>query len=154
MVITGLLLMARIAIRTAVVFVFLIIGFRLVGKRQMGQMNIYDLAMIMLVANAVQNAMTLGKGELSVGIASAGTLMLLGILLTYIIVRKPILSHLVTGTPTVLVSNGTLIQRNMRRENVTENEILAVMREHEIKDVAQIKLAVMEVDGSISMVTQ
>ena len=52
------------------------------------------------------------------------------------------------------MSNGTLIRRNMRRENVTENEILAVMREHEIKDVAQIKLAVMEVDGSISMVTQ
>ena len=67
-----LIFLTTISARTAIVMLFLIIGIRLFGKRQIGQMNIYDLALIMALANAVQNAMTGGKGYLSVGIVSAG----------------------------------------------------------------------------------
>ena len=153
MILPIVLLMARIAIRTAIILLFLVFGIRLLGKRQMGQMNIYDLALIMLVANAVQNAMTAGKGNISVGIASAGTLMVLGIAMTYLIVRKPVLGRWVAGTPTVLVSNGIVMRRNMRRENITMDELNASLREHEFNRIDKVKLAVLEVDGSISIIS-
>ncbi len=145
-------LAVQIAVRTAVVMLFLIFGFRFFGKRQMGQLNVYDLSMIMLVANAVQNAMTEGKGNVAVGIASSGTLMLVGILLTYIVARKPVVARLVTGSPTVLVSRGEWIPRNLRREGVTKEQVMAAAREHEIGKLQMIQLAVLEVDGDISII--
>jgi len=145
-------LAVQIAARTAIVLLFLVIGLRLSGKRQMGSMTIYDLAMIMLVANAVQNAMTSGKGNVSVGIASSGTLLIVGTALTYFIVRKPVFARFATGTPTVLVHNGTVEQRNLRREGVTMEEVMVAVREHELSDISQVKLAILEVDGDISIV--
>jgi len=142
------------SLRTAVVMAALVVGLRVVGKRQTGEMNIYDLAMVMLVANAVQNAMTAGKGNLSVGLASAGTLLLVGFALSMIFVRVPKLERLVAGTPTVLVSNGHVMEGHMRRENVTMNQLLAAARIHEVTDILKIRLAVLEIDGDISIVTE
>lgn len=141
-----------IAVRTAIVMLFLLVGFRLLGKRQLGQLNIYDLSMIMLVANAVQNAMTQGKGNLSVGIAASGSLMAVGIVLSYIVARKPMVGRLVTGSPTVLISQGQWIPRNLRREGVTKEQVIAAAREHEIGKLEKIQLAVLEVDGDISII--
>ncbi len=77
------------AARTAIVLIWMVLGLRLLGKRQIGQLNIYDVALVMALANAVQNAMTGGQGKLVVGIVCAGTLMLLGRLLTAIFIRAP-----------------------------------------------------------------
>lgn len=141
-----------IAIRTAIVMLFLVVGFRIFGKRQMGQLNIYDLSMIMLVANAVQNAMTEGKGNLSVGIAASGSLILVGMTLSYLVARKPAVGRLISGTPTVLISQGEWISRNMRREGITKEQVIAAAREHEISKLDQVQLAVLEVDGDISII--
>lgn len=138
--------------RTAIVMFILIGGLRLLGKRQIGQMNIYDLAMVMALANAVQNAMTNGSGNLAVGIVSASTLLLLGALLTVIFVRLPKLEDHLVGTPTLLVNDGQILQDHMRRECVTEAELLQVLREHGLTDVREIMIAMLEVDGTISIV--
>lgn len=141
-----------LALRTAVVTVFLVVGLRLLGKRQIGQMNIYDLAMIMALANAVQNAMTAGKGDLTVGIVSAGTLFIMGRGLTAAFLRSPALEQRVVGMPTVLVNDGQLAVDNMRRERVTEEQVMTALRQHGLTNLHQVKMAVLEVDGTLSIV--
>ena len=144
--------LTTISARTAIVMITLIAGLRLFGKRQIGQMNIYDLALIMALANAVQNAMTGGRGHLSVGIVSAGTLLLLGYLFTRLFLRVPKLETHVCGSPTILLSEGKLLPDRLHRECVTENQLQMVMRQHSLTKYAEVKLAVLEVDGSISIV--
>jgi uncharacterized membrane protein YcaP (DUF421 family) len=144
--------LSTIAARTAIVLIFMVAGLRLLGKRQMGQMNLYDLALIMALSNAVQNAMTNGAGDLSVGIISAGTLLLIGRVAANLFVRAPKLSERLCGTPTVLIDNGEYIGSHMRRECVTEEEVMAVLRQHGIDDPKRVMMAILEVDGTISVV--
>jgi len=144
--------LSLIAGRTAIVLLFLLIGLRFFGKRQIGQMNIYDLAMIMAIANAVQNAMTRGNGNVSVGIVSSGTLLLLGTALAFAFVRLPKLEDRIVGTPTLLINDGQFIEKNLRRERVTRLQLEMVLREHGLTDVRDVMLAMMEVDGAISIV--
>ena len=147
-------LVSVIAVRTLLVMVVVVIGLRLLGKRQLGQMNIYDFAMIMLVANAVQNAMTAGKGNLSVGFASSGILLLVGFLVSLVVVRVPIAERLIAGTPTVLVSDGVLMKRFLEREHISFDELMNAVREHELKSIKEVKLAVLEVNGDISIIAK
>ena len=141
-----------IAGRTVIVFAFVVLGLRLLGKRQIGQMNIYDLALIMALANAVQNAMTSGSGLLAVGIVSSATLIVAGRLLTALFLRRPDLEKRVIGSPTILVYEGHAYPDRMRRECVTQAELMTALREHGVCDTDEAKLVVLEVDGSISVV--
>jgi uncharacterized membrane protein YcaP (DUF421 family) len=141
-----------IGVRTAIVLIYLAAGLRLLGKRQIGQMNLYDLVLVMALANAVQNAMTAGKGELSVGLVSAGTLLFIGRVVTALFVRQPQLEERLVGSPTLIINDGHLVWENMRREQITEEQVMTALREHELTDPGQAKLAVLEVDGSLSVV--
>ena len=145
-------LLSTIAARTLIVLLFIIVGLRLVGKRQIGQMNIYDLAMIMALANAVQNAMTSGKGNISVGIVSSGTLLVVGWIFTQFFVRLPKLEERVVGTPTLLLNNGQILEEAMRHEQVTQEILMTALRQHGLTEASQVLLAVLEVDGSISII--
>lgn len=133
-------------------FVYLVILFRLLGKRQTGQLNIYDLAAIMGVSNAVQNGMTLGSGNLSVGIVAVLVLLICGRVVTALIVRAPKLQQRLIGSPTLLISDGQMLEDNMRREQVTADEVLAALHEHGLQDPKEARMAVLEIDGSISIV--
>jgi uncharacterized membrane protein YcaP (DUF421 family) len=141
-----------LAARTLVVLVVLIIGFRIAGKRQLGQVNVYDLAMIMLVANGIQNAMTNGKGELAVGIVCAGTLLLAGKAVSYLFIHLPKFERSCVGMPTVLIRHGEIIKQNMRREGVSHDHLMLALRERGYLSHSEIELAVLEVDGSIGVV--
>jgi uncharacterized membrane protein YcaP (DUF421 family) len=138
-------------IRTMIVVLYLFAGLRLLGKRHVNPMNVCDLAFIMAMANAVQNAMTNGKGDLSVGIASAGALFLVGWGATQILVRAPSLERRIIGAPTVLIHNGKIAWRYLRREGVAERELMQTLREHDVPDPRDVRLAVLEVDGTISV---
>jgi uncharacterized membrane protein YcaP (DUF421 family) len=145
-------LLTAIAIRTAIVLVALVAGVRIFGKRQIGGMNIYDLVLVLLLANAVQNAMTKGSGNLGVGLVSAGTLLLADRLLGIVFTRRPALEGQLLGTPTVIVEDGRFVEEHLRREGVTQDEVLAAMRQFGLTELAQVKLAVLEADGSLSVV--
>lgn len=145
-------LLIAVAARTAIVLLFLIAGLRLLGKRQIGQMNLFDLVLIMALANGVQNAMTMGRGELSVGIVSAGMLLLAGRLLTWLFLRRPHLEERLVGTPTVIIDHGRLLRDHMRREHLTEDEVMAALREHGLCDPRDARMVVLEVDGTLSVV--
>ena len=145
-------LLTVIAIRTAIVLVALVAGVRIFGKRQIGGMNVYDLVLVLLLANAVQNAMTEGSGNLGVGLVSAGTLLLADRLLGIVFTKRPELEGQLLGTPTVVVEDGRFVEEHLRREGVTQDEVLAAVRQFGLSELAQVKLAVLEADGSLSVV--
>src|SRR4051795_2174766 len=112
--------LAAIAVRTAIVFVVLVIGLRMTGRRQAGELNLHDLLLVLILANAVQNAMTRGDGRLAVALVSSGTLLLLGTLYSTWQFRHPSWEKRMLGAPTVLVEGGRVQRRNLRREGVSQ----------------------------------
>jgi len=146
-------LLSLIAGRTLVILFVLLAWIRLTGKRQVGGMNIFDLVLVLALANAVQNAMTSGSGDLWVGIVSAGTLFLAGRVLGILFTRRPLLEGRLVGVPVVIAQNGHLERGNMGREGITEDEVLAAIRSFGLAGLSDVKLAVLEEDGSLSVVS-
>ncbi len=141
-----------IAAKTAIIYGFLVLGLRLLGRRTLGQMNIYDLVVIIVLANAVQNAMVGNDTSLVGGIVAAVTLLVLNRLLTSLIARSFHAEHVLVGEPVVLVTDGHLVAANLRRSGITEDQIMEALREHELDDLDRARLCVLEADGTISVV--
>ncbi|MDE2127937.1 MAG: DUF421 domain-containing protein [Armatimonadetes bacterium] len=146
--------LSAIAVRTFIILVVVVLGFRLLGKGELGQMNVYDLAMVMAVANAVQNAMTNGSGNLTVGITSATVLITVGWLTARLLFRRGSLRRRVIGVPTVLVSHGRIYHQRLAREHIPEEELRSALRQHGILTAQQARLVVLEVDGALSVIPE
>ncbi len=144
--------LAAVGIRTAVILVALVVGVRLFGRRQIGELNLADLLVVLMAANAVQNAMTSGNGGIATAVVSAGVLLLIGRLAVELIVRRPSLQHRLTGAPTVLVLDGRLLQKNVRHEHLNADDVLVAVRQQGLSDLGDVRLAILESDGSISVV--
>jgi uncharacterized membrane protein YcaP (DUF421 family) len=142
----------QIVIRTTVVYFVVLIGFRLTGKREIGQFTPFDLVLILLVANAVQNAMVGPDTSLLGGIISALTLLAINYIVSYVSDRNRIAQELTIGTPTILIHNGKVIISHLRKEHIARDELEAALREHGVDKVSDVQSAVLEVDGSISVV--
>jgi uncharacterized membrane protein YcaP (DUF421 family) len=140
------------AIKTLIVFVALIVGFRVLGKREAAQLNVYDLAMLMALANAVQNAMTGGLGNLPIGLATSTTLVVAAWLVTRFLIRNRSIEARVIGSPVLLVYDGHVLAPRLRRNLVTRDDLGEACRQHGIEGPGGCDLVVLEVDGSISVV--
>lgn len=138
--------------KTAVVYLFLVAGLRLLGKRELGQMNIYDVVLMVILANAVQNAMLGDDSTLLGGIVAAMTLLILNRLFVLALSNSRKLEHLMVGQPVLLLNDGHLLPEAMRREGITQEQILAALREHGLERLEEAHLCVLEVDGTISVV--
>jgi uncharacterized membrane protein YcaP (DUF421 family) len=139
--------------RSLVVYAAVLVGLRLGGRRELGQLTPFDLVVILLVANAVQNAMVGPDTTLQGGLVSAATLLAANAAVARLRLRSVRVRQLVEGVPVVLVQHGELVTANLRREGITEDEVVAAVREHgEIGDLTQVELAVLESDGSVSVV--
>jgi uncharacterized membrane protein YcaP (DUF421 family) len=141
-----------IAGKTAIVYLFLVLGLRLLGKRELGQMNIYDLVLIIVLANAVQNAMVGDDNTLFGGVTAAVTLLILNRLFTVAMARSPRLERAMVGDPVLILNDGQLIEDHMRREGVTKEQVMAALREHGLQNPTEAHMCVLEADGSISVV--
>jgi uncharacterized membrane protein YcaP (DUF421 family) len=115
-------------------------------------MNLIDLVLVLLLGNAIQNAMTFGSGSLGVGLVSAAVLLIADRFIGILFVRRPWLERTLFGGPTLIVHDGKLDRLAMERQGVSEDEVITAAREIGIKDLAQVRLAVLEDDGSISVV--
>ncbi len=138
-------------LRGVVTYAALLVALRIFGKREVGQFTLYDLVFILLVANALQPAMTGPDTSLLGGVilivALVGTNYLVGRL-----DNLPRIHRLFSPHPAVVVMNGRYIPAVMRREGVDQDEVEMSMREHGIVDLKEVKLAVLEADGTISIV--
>ena len=143
-----------IAAKTSIIYLFLVAGLRLLGKRELGQMNIYDLVLLIVIANAVQNAMVGSDNSLGGGIIAATTLLVFNRAFAVVMERSPKLEKFMVGEPTLIVNDGQILTDKMRREGVTRDQLMAALREHGMNKVDEAHMCVLEVDGTISVVPQ
>jgi len=141
-----------IAARTTIVYVALLAGLRLAGKREIGQMTPFDLVVLLLVANAVQNAMVGPDTSVIGGLIAAAVLIAANYLVALFRDRAPWLRRAVEGNPTLLISDGRFIEDHLRRERLDEDEVMMAIREHGVAELKDVRMAVLETDGSISIV--
>jgi uncharacterized membrane protein YcaP (DUF421 family) len=139
-----------IAARTAVIYGVVLLGMRLSGKREVGQMTPFDLTLLLLISNAVQNAMTGPDTSLVGGIVAASTLLLLNYLVAEVSGGNRRFRKFVQGQPSLLVHDGQVIEAHMAKEHVSMDELQRALREHGIASHHDVALAVLEVDGSVS----
>ena len=126
-------------------------GVRLSGKREVGQMTPFDLTLLLLLSNAVQNAMTGPDTSLAGGVVAAVTLLVLNYFVADLSGANRRFRKFIQGQPSLIVHDGQIIQAHMAKEHVSMDELERAMREHGIADYHQVALAVLEVDGSISI---
>jgi uncharacterized membrane protein YcaP (DUF421 family) len=140
-----------IVVRTILVYGGVFAGLRLAGKRELGQMTVFDLVVVLLIANAVQNAMVGADVSLQGGLLAAAVLLVANRVVAEIRLHGS-WGRLLEGTPTVLVEDGQLIEPHLRKEGLEQQELEMVVREHGVQRLTDVKLAVLETDGSISIV--
>ncbi len=144
--------LAAVALRTLVIYIVVLVGLRLFGKRQLSQITPYDLVVILLISNAVQNAMVGPDTSLTAGLVAAMTLLLVNWAVSRLVLTSEGVAHVMIGQPVLLVHAGEFVEGNLTREGILPDEVLAAMREHGIAQLADVGMAVLEIDGSISFV--
>ena len=143
----------EILFRAAVIYVFLLLIFRVAGRRTLGQMTSFDLVLLLIISEATQNAMLGNDHSLTNGMLVILTLIGLDILLSLMKYRWPAVDRLLEGVPMVLVENGRPLKTLMDRTRVDEHDILSAARHQQgLERMDQIKYAVLEVSGSISII--
>ena len=141
-----------IAGRAAVVYIAVLIGLRLMGKRELGQMTVFDLVVVLLLANAVQNAMVGADTSVQGGVVAAFVLLAINRIVAAARLHSGVWGRLLEGSPTVLVQDGQILDAAVRKEGLERAQVEMAMREHGVASVEDVQLAVMETDGSISIV--
>ena len=142
----------ELIVRSAVVYGFLLLLLRLTGKRQVGQLAPFDLVLLLVLSNAVQNSMNGGDNSLIGGLISAFVLVSLNYLIGILTFRSKRLESLIEGRPQILIHNGQLFEDVMARAKLTHHELDAALRQAGCASVHDVHAAILENNGSISVV--
>ncbi|MHB8137113.1 MAG: DUF421 domain-containing protein [Smithellaceae bacterium] len=143
----------RIIISSVAVYFFIILAIRLFGKKELAQLSVYDLVFILLISNAVQNAMVGPDSTLSGGLVAACSLFVVNYILKKLQLRFPAFGKAIQGEAIMLVFQGQILSSHMKTAGITEEELMEVIREHGVASVSNVDLAVLEVDGNISVLS-
>ena len=141
----------ELIVRAAIVYAVLIILLRITGKRQVGQLAPFDLVLLLVLSNAVQNAMNGGDNSVLGGIISAVTLISLNFAVGYLTYRSKRLESMIEGQPEVLIHNGKLFEKVMARAQLTHHELNAALRQEGCMSVAEVHCAILENNGTITV---
>lgn len=140
-----------IIFRSLIVYCAFVIALRVFGKREIGQFTPYDLALLLLVTNALQPAITGNDRSLSGGVIVTLTLFGVNQLLDKMLMRFPKLRDLITGQPIPIVENGQWIESALKKEGIDSAERSKLLRQHGHEDVSTVRKAILETDGTISI---
>ncbi len=143
-----------IVIRTTVVYLLIVIGILLLGKKELSQISVTDLVFILLISNAVQNAMVGDNTSLEGGLIAALVLLVVNYGMRRLIYRSKSARNILEGEPVLLIYEGKLNRKNLERESITEEELMSALREHGVEFISEVKLAMLEIDGNISVVSK
>jgi uncharacterized membrane protein YcaP (DUF421 family) len=145
---------AEKVLRSATVYSFLLVAFRLCGKRQLGQLTAFDLVVLLLISNVVQNAVIGNDNSLGGGLIGATTILVLNAVVAYVTFRFKRVDRVVEHSPTVLIRHGRIIRDNLRRERLGPRDLRAALRHHGVVSLRDIRYAFLEEDGRVSVVTR
>jgi uncharacterized membrane protein YcaP (DUF421 family) len=139
-------------VRAAAVYLFLLVALRLTGKRQLGQMSSFDLVVLLIISNVLQNAMIGADNSVLGGFIGAATILLLNYAVARTVVSWRVVERLVEGAPTLLIHNGRIFEQHLRRELLTRDELMAALRRQGILAVEDVRVAWLEETGAITAV--
>lgn len=151
--VSGVPLLEKI-IRSILVYFFLLIALRLGGKRELGQMTGFDLVVLLLISNTVQNAIIGNDNSVLGGFVGATTLLIVNYFVVRLAYRYPSIMRLLEGESTVLVKNGQIILENLAAEVITQAELKVSLRRQGFRSLAEVKQAILERDGSLTVESQ
>jgi len=140
--------------RSIVIYLFILIAFRFTGKRQVGQLTPFDLVLLLIISNVVQNAVIGNDNSLGGGILGAVTILTVNWGVVEISYRFKFLRRVMEGTPTILIHNGKILTENLRRERLTLDDLQAAIRKSGVVDAKQVRFAVLEENGQISVISK
>lgn len=143
---------AELFLRGTFVYLVLFSLLRFLPSRQIGALGITDLLVVILFANAAQNAMATDYTSISEGVVLVGTILFWSYTLNWLSYQFPTIQRFLSPPPLLLVKNGRIIARNMRRELITESELMLQLRKQGIEKIEEVKMAFMETDGAISVI--
>jgi len=144
----------KIILSCVSIYIFIIVAIRLFGKNELSQLSVIDLVFILLISNAVQNAMVGTDSSLGGGMVAATSLFVVNYLFKRIMYRFPKLNKLIQGEPLLLIYNGKINVKNVTKAKISIEEIMEAIREHGVAEIEQVDLAILEVDGNISVMSQ
>lgn len=143
----------HVVFSTVAVYLFIVVAIRLFGKKELAQLSVVDLVFILLISNAVQNAMVGPDTTLSGGLVAASSLFAVNYLFKYLQYRFPKFGKVIQGEATLLVYKGKVNDAHMRKVRMTTDELMEAIREHGVGTLEKVDLAILEVDGSISVLS-
>ena len=142
-----------ITLRSVAVYFFMIIALRIFGKKELSQLNTADVILILLISNSVQNAMVGANTSLYGGIIAAFSLFLINFIFKKVMLKSKFIKGLVQDKPEILIHNGKTEFKTLARLGITSEELDEALREHGIEYYKDVKLAMFEIDGNISIIS-
>jgi uncharacterized membrane protein YcaP (DUF421 family) len=141
----------ELIVRSLLVYLFLIVVLRLTGRRQVGQLAPFDLVLLLVLSNTVQNSMNGGDNSLIGGLISATTLIVVNLLVGVVTFRSKRLERLIEGRPEILIHDGRLYEDVLARTQLTRHEVNAALRQAGCSCMEEVHTAILENNGSISV---
>jgi uncharacterized membrane protein YcaP (DUF421 family) len=142
-----------IVIRSVCVYLFMIIALRIFGKKELSQLNSADIILILLISNSVQNAMVGSNSTLLGGIVAALALFVINFIFKRMMIKSSFIKELIQDKPEILVHNGKIEFKTLAKLGINSDEMQEAMREHGIQFYKDVKLAMLEIDGNISIIS-
>lgn len=142
-----------IIIRSTAVYFFMIIALRIFGKKELSQLNTADVILILLISNSVQNAMVGNNTTLLGGLAAATILFAINFLIKKLLFKYKKINDFILEKPEILIHNGNIDFKSCSKLNITSEELKEAMREHGVENFKDVKMAMLEIDGNISIIT-
>lgn len=142
-----------IILRSACVYLFMVIALRIFGKKELSQLNTADIILILLISNSVQNAMVGSNSSLLGGITAAIALFIINFLFKKIINNSKFIKGLVQDKPEILIHDGKTDFKALAKLDISSDELQEAMREHGVEFYKDVKLAMFEIDGNISIIS-
>jgi len=139
-------------LRSVVVYAFLLVAFRITGKRQVGQLTPFDLVVLLVISNVVQNAVIGNDNSLVGGLIGATTILVVNYLVVELSFHSKGARKLLEASPTMLIHDGRVLHDNLRRERLTVEDLLAALRRNGVADPHEVRFAVLEENGGVSVV--
>ena len=144
----------NIALRTTVVYLAVLVGLRLTGKRQLGQLSAFDFVLLLIISNAVQNAMVGPDTSLAGGLIAAAVLLFWHLVLDRFRRSSRTASRLLGGSAVLLIYRGKILHEHLDREHITSDELMQALREHGVGSIEDVRLAALEPDGAVSVIRE
>lgn len=142
-----------VALRSLAVYLFMFAAIRIFGKNQLSQLNAGDIVLLLLISIAVQNAMVGSDVSLAGGLVAALVLFITNFTVKKIIFKNPKIKSLIESDPEILIKDGVVDNVKMKNQQIGFDELEEAIREHGVEKIEDVKLAILEVDGNISVIS-